>query len=759
MSEFAAASASVIRPVRLVGRDRELVLLRAHLAAALAGRGGIVLLGGEAGIGKTALAEVLLAEARDRGALVLIGRCYDLSETPPYGPWHEAFEAAPVDHDLPALPVALLPVDRDSEKLPSQGAIIRRVREYLAALGARQPLVLLLDDLHWADPVSLDLLRAVGRYLTDLPLLILATYRDDEPTAGQPWAGVLPALVREARAERLTVSRLGGEATRAFAHARYRLPAGDEARLADYLHARAEGNPFYLGELLRSLEEAGLLRRGPGEGGWTLGDLLEAGVPPLLRLIIGERVARLGTETGQLLAVAAVIGQAVPLDLWAAASGADDETLGGALDRVSAVRMLAETPDGAGARFAHALIRETLYEAIPLPRRRGLHRRVAEALLVTAHPDPDAVAGHFQRAGDPRAIPWLIQAGHRALRAFANLTAAARYETALTLLGRDAANPGLRGWCLLYLSQARYWDDALGGIAQLEEALRLSDEAADRTMAAYARYLLGYHRCALGDFRLGIAEMVAGAAALDTLTAPERAAMDVLGRQTFEYVGTLMLRFAYVGRYAEAQQMAQRILPKNRNSRIECALGEVHAALGQAGEALQAWTRARTGRQRDGDHWNLGLFIMFELHGTILPYRADDLLTRRRLADESERAITAAGDMDSIESARVGRLSLLALEGDWAEARTIAEGVCAGNRTYHPQAASILAAIAYAQGGTALAHALIRRLLPGGPAEEPGGTWHFDALRQQRLAAELALDAGGLAVAQEWLAAHDRWLA
>ena len=105
------------------------------------------------------------------------------------------------------MPVALLAAERDSETLTSQGAIIRRVRDYLAALAARQPLVLLLDDLHWADPASLDLLRAVGRQLAGLPLLLLATYRDDEPTGGQPLAGVLPALVREARAERLTCPR------------------------------------------------------------------------------------------------------------------------------------------------------------------------------------------------------------------------------------------------------------------------------------------------------------------------------------------------------------------------------------------------------------------------------------------------------------------------------------------------------------------------------------------------------------------------
>src|SRR3954447_22047090 len=138
----------------LVGRERELGALRDALAAALAGRGALVLIGGEAGIGKTALAEALLAEAGAHGALVLIGRCYDLSETPPYGPWAEALARAPVGDNLPALPTAVLPSEREGEVLGSQDAIVRRVTAYLAALAATQPLLLLLEDLHWADPAS-----------------------------------------------------------------------------------------------------------------------------------------------------------------------------------------------------------------------------------------------------------------------------------------------------------------------------------------------------------------------------------------------------------------------------------------------------------------------------------------------------------------------------------------------------------------------------------------------------------------------------
>src|SRR5207253_2944735 len=134
--------------------------------AAIAGQGGLVLIGGEAGIGKTTLAEDLGHQAQARGAFVLVGRCYDLSETPPYGPWIELLDPFRAAADFPPelradTPPAIVPS-------ASQAALFRQVRAFLAAAAARQPLFLFLDDLHWADPASLDLLRALARSLASL---------------------------------------------------------------------------------------------------------------------------------------------------------------------------------------------------------------------------------------------------------------------------------------------------------------------------------------------------------------------------------------------------------------------------------------------------------------------------------------------------------------------------------------------------------------------------------------------------------------
>src|SRR5207302_1809064 len=151
-----------------------------------------------------------------------VGRCYDLSETPPYGPWREALAALPASPDLPPLPGALGGTGQ-GEGVASQGELFARARAHLAAQAERRPLLLLLDDLHWADPASLDLLRFLARQLAALPLLLVATYRADELTRRHPLYQLLPTLVREARATRLDLRPLDRAAIGALAAAHHPL--------------------------------------------------------------------------------------------------------------------------------------------------------------------------------------------------------------------------------------------------------------------------------------------------------------------------------------------------------------------------------------------------------------------------------------------------------------------------------------------------------------------------------------------------------
>jgi predicted ATPase len=379
----------------------------------------------------------------------------------------------------------LLP-ERDGETLVGQDAITRRVVAYLIALASRRPTVLLLDDLHWADPASLDLLRVVARGLSEVPLLLLAAYRADEIAPDQPLARLAPLLVREAHAERLDLRPLGEAAIGALVAARYTLADADRARLVRYLVGRTEGNALFLSELLHTLEGEGALRR-EGER-WALGDLGQVPVPTLLRQVIEGRTARLDPETRRLLAVAAAIGQEVSLDVWAAVGEVAGDDMLDHAERAIDARLLTEKPDGAGVRFIHALIREALYQGTSALRRRALHRRVANALLAAAAPDPDAVAYHLRRADDARAAIWLIRAGLRAHRAGALLTAADRYAAASD---GDAVSARERAVLLLQSGRIRMFSDTGQALRRVTAAASQAVAAGDHALAAYARFRSG----------------------------------------------------------------------------------------------------------------------------------------------------------------------------------------------------------------------------------------------------------------------------
>ncbi len=296
----------------LVGREREQQRLSALLTAAANGRGHLALVGGEAGIGKSALVRGVAAEAGEFGFGVLIGHCYDLSVTPPYGPWRELLARIPSDDDHPSIPSAL---SDDGDPEPGgEAALFRQVLELLTSFSADKAAVVVLEDLHWADQASLDLLRFLARHLPELPVLLVATYRADEVTRRHPLARMLPMLVHEAPTERIELRQLDDQALAALIEDRYRLSNATEARLVSYLRRVAEGNPFYTHELLRSLEEEQVLSS--GNDGWTLGNLERVRVPVFLQQVVDGRLARLGEAAREHLAVAAVIGQRVPLALW-----------------------------------------------------------------------------------------------------------------------------------------------------------------------------------------------------------------------------------------------------------------------------------------------------------------------------------------------------------------------------------------------------------------------------------------------------------
>ncbi|MCC6627878.1 MAG: AAA family ATPase [Chloroflexi bacterium] len=777
-------------PVDFVGRDRELAALRAALAEALAGRGSLVLIGGEAGVGKTTLAEAVCREAASLDAVVLTGRCYDLSETPPYGPWRELFARAP-RAALPPLPPAVLPHRTTGDVSASQATIVDGVCDYLAALTACQPLVLLLDDLHWSDPASIDLLRLVGRRVAGAPLLFIVSYRADEVARGHVLHAIAPLLLRESRARQLALRRLDEAAIDALVAARYPLGEADHGRLVRYLAGRTEGNALFLGEVLRTIEDDGTLQF--VSGSWALGDLAATPVPPLLRQVIAGRVARLAPETGRLLEIAAVIGHEAPLAVWAAVSGVREEELLDHAERAIVARLLTAMPDGSGVRFAHALIREAIYDDISTLRRRLLHRQVGEALAATPTPDPDAVAYQYQQAGDPRAFDWLARAGLRAYQAAAWLTAVERFLAAAALPDTAGERVRVRGWLLLGSARLLTYSDNARALHLLDEAEPVALAADDRVLAANIRHARGSLLALRGEIRHGVAVMEQETAVLEALpglhhrlssmgVAPAMiAAFLASGESTADvppapiapslfYRNALVTWYGHTGRYHEALEIEEARVdelarpdsaPLAWLTVTQLGVGQAHAALGHPAAARSAFAASREGHYTADNAHMVGFTLWSELLLAVLPYQADDVAERTRLATEAARAWERArGTLTDTPHGDPTDLPLAMLEGRWAEAEQLARATLTAATAGHAHGAVVaLGLLARQQGAADVAWARVRDLLPAGPATEPGNAYFHHAIVLHALAADLALDAGDLAVARDWVAAHGRWLA
>lgn len=790
--ELRAGNAAGTRP-SFVGRVRERRGFRVLLEAALEGRGSLVLLGGDAGIGKTALAREFAAEARRRGLLVVAGHCYDVTATPPYGPWLDLAARYPASDDVPPLPKALRAGGIEQAK--SQISLFAEVEAFLAELAAACPTVLVLEDLHWADTASVELLRHIARRVTALPLLVVVTYRVDEPRLNQPFARHLPALLRESDGVRLDLRPLDATELGHLVADRCVLAPEDAARLIAHFHRRAEGNPFYVVELLYMLEEQGLLRR--GDQGWSLGELEGTPVPRLLRQIIDDRVERLGEQMRHPLAMAAVIGQEVPLDLWAMIAGLADEEVVAIVEGAIEVRLFETGTDDTRVRFVHALTREALYEGIAPPRRRTWHRQVAEALIATVPTAVDAIASHFELAGDSRSPEWLVRAGERAQRAYAWTTAVERLVAAADRLRSTPGQELLRATLLYRSGRLQRYAQPARGIANLADAEALATAMGDRNLEADAHYSRGLLRCYADDFRLGLTEMASGIEALESLpldrgrseaaiwfadalpTLEPSAGWDGTAADAYLHAqgthhrrGGLPWFLASAGRLSEAREMAEAFVALASEApapgmllladlaHAHHGLGLTLAAHGQVQPAREEFARARALYRRLDHHAVIGFTLLAEQRDVVLPYLTTDLEERRRIAAAAEAALgRAGGALPGDVSPRRALLAHFFLEGRWAEAREVADDTPDhGPYCLRREVTCVLGPLAYAQGDLDRAWDLVSALLPDGPSTAPGGIVLLDGLLLQRLAAALCHAVGLLPEAADWLRAHDRWL-
>jgi DNA-binding SARP family transcriptional activator/tetratricopeptide (TPR) repeat protein len=495
-----------------VGREAELSELRAGLDAAIAGQGRLFLLAGEPGIGKSRLAEELVGQARARGASVLVGRCWEAGGAPAYWPWVQSLRmyveqtepealrgqlgagAADVAPIIPELR-ALFP-DLPQPSLESEGARFRlfdSTARFLRNAAAARPLVLVLDDLHAADEPSLLLLRFLAAELAGSRILVVATYRDVDPTVRDPLASTLVELARESVTRRI---ELGG-LTETDVGRYIELSGGvtPPAVLVATIHTETEGNPLFVGEVVRLLAPEGRLPDVDLPVLWSLG------IPQGVREVIGRRVHRLSSECTRVLTIASVVGREFGLDALQRLTELPADELLDVLDEAMGARVLASVPGArARLRFAHALIRETLYDQLTTPRRVQLHRRAGEALEAFYAEDPEPhlaeLAHHFFEAapgGDVgKALEYAQRAGERALELLAYEEAARLYELALQALElKRSVDPPARCELLLRLGEVR--ERAGDGPAAASAFLEASEIARSAGASEqFGRAALGY---------------------------------------------------------------------------------------------------------------------------------------------------------------------------------------------------------------------------------------------------------------------------
>ncbi len=646
----------------LIGRDDERARLATALAAAREGRGGVLLLAGEAGVGKTRLAEAVL---RDGGTRLLRGGAVPGGS--PYDPVTAAFRdglrADPSALDdcgpLRSRLALLLPELGPAEPSANRATLVEAIRAGLAAMVAGAPAVVLLDDMQWSDEATLELLAALALPLRDMPLLLVAAYRSDELARAHPLRRLRDDLRRDRALDEITIPPLTEDGTGLLVA---ELAGGEPSpALVRAIHDRTGGTPFFIEELTATLAADGRLQ--PSPRGLALDVDGEVPLPRTIRDAVLIRHADLPDHARAAAEVAAVAGTRLDLTLVADAGGED-----GVSELLSA-GVLVEAGPG-GAVFRHPLVREALYEDIPWLRRRAIHRLLAERLEGDGA-DSGEVAGHWLAARDlPRALV--------ALRAAVRQRGEVHAHRDATALGRRALEIWPEG------------ERLPERIATLEEHARYAELSGDLTEAVRAqREVVAARRTegagrALADAERRIASIYALQGDRERALAARRVAAEAFAANGLpgEAAAERIVIAGYhqsAGRHAEAVEAAetarQEAVRAERRDLQARALALSGVAQVKRGAFEEGVATVRTGLSLALEH---GLTSeaaeVYQRLGTALEITGDYAAARDALGTALDLcALTGADDLGLV---CIGCMTYVLRElGDWEQAQELCASI------------------------------------------------------------------------------------